>query len=91
MWLSYPIFSKVVSDAWEDDMVHKINIEKFTEEVRIWNKDVFGNLFHWKNRMEARLRSIQTSIANRPSEYLLEVENRLRVEYFDILQQEEEF
>ena len=39
--------------------------------------------------MKARLRGIQTSIANRPSEYLLEVENQLRREYFDILQQEE--
>ena len=41
--------------------------------------------------MKARLRGIQTSITNRPSEYLLEVENQLRREYFDILQQEEEF
>ena len=36
--------------------------------------------------MEARPRGIQTSIANGSSEYLLEVENRLRREYFDILQ-----
>ena len=41
--------------------------------------------------MKARLSGIQTSIANGPSEYLLEVENQLRREYFDILQQEEEF
>ena len=41
--------------------------------------------------MKARLRGIQTSITNRPGEYLLEVENQLRREYFDILQQEEEF
>ena len=91
MWMSYPFFSKVVSDAWEDDMVLKTNIEKFIEELRIWNKDVFGNLFHRKNRMEARPRGIQTSIANGSSEYLLEVKNRLRREYFDILQQKEEF
>ena len=41
--------------------------------------------------MKAGLRGIQTSIANGPSEYLLEVENQLWREYFDILQQEEEF
>lgn len=68
MWMSYLLFSKVVSDAWVDDMVLRMNIEKFTEDVRIWNKDMFGNLFHRKNRVEARRR-----------------------EYFDILQQEEEF
>ena len=83
--MSHPLFPKVVSDAWEDDRILKYNIEKFTDDARIWNKDVFGNLFHRKNRVEARLRGIQTSIANRPSENLLEIENQLRKEYFDVL------
>nr|XP_023912507.1 uncharacterized protein LOC112024102 [Quercus suber] len=86
MWMSHPLFPKVVSDAWEDDRILKYNIERFTDDARIWNKDVFGNLFHRKNRVEARLRGIQTSIAIRPSEHLLEIECQLRKEYFDVLQ-----
>lgn len=89
--MSHPLYSKVVSDAWVDDMVLKTNIEKFTKEVRIWNRDVFDNIFHRKNRVEARLRGIQASIAHDPNELFLEVENKPRREYFDVLQQEEEF
>lgn len=91
MWMSHPLFSKVVSDAWLDDMVLKANIEKFTKDVQIWNKDVFGNIFHRKNIVEAKLRAIRISIVLNPNEQLLEFENKLRREHFDILQQEEEF
>ena len=89
--MSHPLFSKVVSDAWLDDMVLKANIEKFTKDVQIWNKDVFGNIFHRKNIVEAKLRDIQISIVLNPNEQLLEFENKLRRESFDVLQQEEEF
>lgn len=85
------MFPKVVSDSWEDDRVLKGNIEVFTREVLIWNKDVFGNIFHRKNRTEARLRGIQASLADGHSEYLLNLEEVLRKEYLEILQQEEEF
>ena len=89
--MSHPLFSKVVRDAWLDDLVLKTNIEKFTKDVQIWNKEVFGNIFHRKNKVEAKLRAIQIRIALNPNEQLLEFENKLRREYFDVLQQEEEF
>ena len=41
--------------------------------------------------MEARLRGIQASLADGPSDYLLNLEKVLRKEYLRILQQEEEF
>ena len=91
MWMSHPLFSKVVRDAWLDDLVLKANIEKFTKDVQIWNKEVFGNIFHRKNKVEAKLRAIQIRIALNPNEQLLEFENKLRREYFNVLQQEEEF
>ena len=89
--MSHPLFPKVVSDSWEQDRALKGNIESFTKDVIVWNKDVFGNIFHRKNRMEARLRGIQASLANGPSDYLLTLEEVLRKEYLGILQQEEEF
>ena len=91
VWMSHPLFPKVVSDSWEQDKALKGNIESFTKDVIVWNKDVFGNIFHRKNRMEARLRGIQASLANGPSDYLLTLEEVLRKEYLGILQQEEEF
>lgn len=41
--------------------------------------------------MVARLRGIQSSIAKSPNEYLLNLGEVLRKEYWEILQQEEEF
>ncbi|XP_075668491.1 uncharacterized protein LOC142638352 [Castanea sativa] len=84
VWMSHPLFSKVVDDSWVSDRSFKANVKIFTENVKIWNKETFGNIFHRKNRVEARLRGIQTNIANGPNEFLLNLENQLRKEYFDI-------
>lgn len=89
--MSHPLFPSVVKDSWVDDLRLKPNVDRFTTDVKIWNKEVFGNLSYRKNRVEARLRGIQTSLANSPSDHLLNLEAQLRKEYFEILQQEEEF
>lgn len=47
--------------------------------------------FQGKKRVEARLRGIQSNIAEVPNVYLLNLESQLRKEYFEILQYEEEF
>ena len=91
MWLSHPTFPDFVSATWAEDLSLKPNVEKFTRDVISWNKDVFGNIFHKKNRVEARLRGVQASIAHRPSEALFRLENQLQREFLDILKQEEEF
>ena len=91
MWLSHPAFPDFVSPTWAEDLSLKPNVEKFTRDVISWNKDVFGNIFHKKNRVEARLRGVQASIAHRPSEALFRLENQLQREFLDILKQEEEF
>ena len=44
-----------------------------------------------KKRIEARLRGIQTRLAEGPSRHLLQLESLLRKEYFEVLQYEEEF
>ena len=45
MWMSHPLFPKVVNDSWIEDGPLKINVEKFTIDVKIWNKEVFGDIF----------------------------------------------
>ena len=60
-------------------------MDKFTADVKIWNKEVFGNLFHRKKRVEARLRGVQTSLATCPRDHLLLLDTQLRKEYFKIL------
>lgn len=74
MWMSHPLFSKLVKDFWEEDSHLNGNVDYLTKEVMAWNKDVFGNIFQRKNRVKARLRVIQISIANGPSEFLINLE-----------------
>lgn len=68
------------------DLDLKANVEKCTRDIMVWNKDVFGNIFRRKSRVEARLRGIRGSIANHPSDFLLSLDLQLRKEYLDILQ-----
>ena len=74
MWMSHPLFSKLVKYFWEEDSHLNGNVDYLTKEVMAWNKDVFGNIFQRKNRVKARLRVIQISIANGPSEFLINLE-----------------
>ena len=57
------------------DLDLKPNVEKFTRDVTSWNRDVFGNIFHKKNKAKARLRGVQVNIANKPCEALFRLEN----------------
>ena len=91
MWMSHPLFPKVVVDFWTEDGPLKLTVEKFTADVKIWNREVFGDIFQRKKRIEARLRGIQTRIADGPNYNLLNLECQLRKEYFEVLQYEEEF
>ena len=69
--MSHPLFSEVVADSWSVDGPLKLNVEKFTAEVKIWNKEVFGDIFQRKKRVEARLRGIQSRLAEGLSSHLL--------------------
>ncbi|XP_075659168.1 uncharacterized protein LOC142629059 [Castanea sativa] len=91
MWMSHPLFSDFVADSCMDDGPLNLNVEKFTADVKIWNKEVFGDIFQRKKRLEARLRGIQSRIADGLNLYLLNLECQLRKEYSEVLQSEEEF
>ena len=65
------MFPNLVVDSWTKNLVLKRTIDKFTENGKIWNKKILGNIFHKKNRVEVKLKGIQSSIANDPNKYLL--------------------
>ena len=61
------------------------------EKVTIWNREIFGNHFHKKLRLVARLTGIQKSLAFRPCIDLMDVESTLTSQYHNILLLKEEF
>ena len=52
---------------------------------------MFGNLFHWKKCILARLRGVQIALSNNPNNFLVRLEQELRTELFEVLKLEEEY
>lgn len=55
MWISHLLFPKVVNDSWTKDGPLKINVEKFTTDLKIWNREVFGDIFQRGKKKPLRL------------------------------------
>ena len=91
MWLSHPSFLGIVRDAWSNSPFLNQVLSTFFDKVNIWNRIVFGNLFHRKRRISARLKGIEESLSIRPNDFLVELDRNLRLEYADVIRLEEEF
>ena len=91
MWLSHPKFPNIMCDAWNSLVKLANMMTTFAEKVRVWNKKVFGNLFHRKKRVVARIRGIQAAFSTNPSHFLVGLERDLRLDFTEISKLEEEF
>ena len=78
-------------DAWENPSSLLHAVSKFTNKAKVWNRNVFGNLFHWKKCILARLRGVQIALSNNPNNFLVRLEQELRTELFEVLKLEEEY
>ncbi|XP_021676788.2 uncharacterized protein LOC110662197 [Hevea brasiliensis] len=61
----------------------------FANDLKEWNGKVFGNVFHFKKQLLARIEGIQRVLENRTSSHLMELECQLRRELDVILYREE--
>lgn len=91
MWLSHPDFSAVVREAWATPAILSTAVSTFAAKARIWNKTTFGNLFHRKKRVLARVGGIQATLSVNPNNFLVDLERVLRAEFQEINKLEEEF
>lgn len=90
-WLSHPTFPRIVKEAWVRPITLPNAISFFTSKAKAWNKDQFGNIFHHKRRICARLQGIQTALGVRPSEFLIDLEKTLKAKLLEISKLEVEF
>ena len=65
-------------------------ITEFVVLARIWNKEVFGNIFWKKKNLMARLLGVQRVLASQPSQRMINLQNLLNDELNGILAMEEE-
>ena len=91
IWLSYPSFPGLVSDAWLGPSSLSNAITTLTTKARIWNRDHFGNIFNRKRRIYARLKGVQTALRNNPNNFLIELEKSLLSELSTIVTLEANF
>ena len=65
-------------------------IDTFAKQATLWNKNHFGNIFHKKKRIMARLDGVQRAMASNPSASLVSLENFLIRELDVVLEQEKD-
>ena len=61
----------------------------FANKAKIWNKEVFGNIFWKKMNLSARLVGAEKALENAPSQRLINIHNFLLGELENILNLEE--
>lgn len=64
------------------------SIECFSKEVTLWNRNHFGNIFHKKKRIIARLYDAQKVMTNNLRPFLVNLESQLRKDLEEVLDQE---
>ena len=73
--MSHPSFMNVVDDVWRDgNGVYSLSVPIFVERIKVWNKNVFGNLFLRKRVVLARLEGAECDIATKPNNFLMSLE-----------------
>ena len=83
-------FPSIVRDAWGRTNRLDEAVEKFTRDAIEWNRNHFGNIIVKKRRVMARLDGAQKALAERPSEFLVELEKDLQRELNEVINQEQE-
>lgn len=81
----------MVRATWSASNSLDAAVTNFVAKAKEWNKNHFGNIFHRKRKLGARLKGIQSALADRPNNSLIELERGLRAEYAEVLRLEEEF
>ena len=67
IWLSHPSFQSIMRDAQANPSSLLHAVSKFIDKDKVWNRNVFGNLFHQKKRILSRLRGVQIALSNNPT------------------------
>ena len=98
MWLSHKTFKPMVKDLWNqqldnDSLLNFITItNQFAQQARVWNKNVYGNIFRKIETLNDRSNDIQKQLMLSPfSMFLQEQDNKIREELMQCYASEETF
>lgn len=88
-WLTHNSFPDLRKKVWkgEDDMMHNLN--ELSNKLKIWNHEVFGNVFKQKRLLITRIDQIQRNLKTNYSSRLQNLERSLQEELDLVLQRDE--
>lgn len=90
-WLADSSFSNIVRQAWMRPGDWRNKVSEFKRIAKIWNRENFGNIFHKKSKILARLEGIDKSLMVRSNHRMEMLQKDLWRELEEILNQEELF
>ncbi|KAK9008452.1 hypothetical protein V6N11_075346 [Hibiscus sabdariffa] len=88
-WQDHPGFGNFLKFIWSSNGDSFENLTVFQEAVQSWNNEIFGHIGRRKKVLLARLRSIDRALQKRHSDFLVDLDSRLRKELDIMLEQEE--
>ena len=88
-WLTNDQFNNFVKQTWDPQASYSDAASNFVKEVKVWNREVFGNIFQRKRVLMARINGIQAALENYSSRGLMHLEAQLRKELEIVMGQEE--
>ncbi|XP_019173302.1 PREDICTED: uncharacterized protein LOC109168902 [Ipomoea nil] len=90
-WATHPGFMEFVKSNWNSNVELDQCKNELAAKFRCWNKSTFGNIFHRKRRVLARLEGVQNSLTYNHRSDLIKLGKMLQKELEEILFQEELF
>lgn len=89
-WMEHKAFETFMQTAWQEYQGEfSRTVSEFTEKMKKWSVEVFGNLQQRRKRCLARLYGIQRTLEYHQSTFLSKLHKDLTEEYNSILEQEE--
>lgn len=88
-WASHPTFQSVIQQNWNSSMEVESNKERLAVVLDSWNKTIFGNVFHRKKRILARIKGVQDRMTYQVRPEWIKLDKKLRQELEEVLFQEE--
>ncbi|KAI9072177.1 hypothetical protein K1719_045844 [Acacia pycnantha] len=88
-WQMHGEFEQFLQNSWKEDEEVKEMLVLLQQDLKQWNKEVFGRLEFRKKRLLNRLNGIQNCMARQGNPFLAQLEKELEEELLQTLRQEE--
>ncbi|CAN1248244.1 hypothetical protein LINPERPRIM_LOCUS6657 [Linum perenne] len=87
-WLEHESFLPTIQSAWRSNDPTPAALKALQNKLHRWNKDIFGNIFERKKQLVLHLGNLESLNEERPTDFSLDLEMKVRRELETTLWQE---